>query len=92
MLTEADKNKIVAHISTLDGIVTASIALKKKANILTIHFRPDQIALRTLVEEVKGMGYKDAFYQAESEKADIRVVLQEEVNKFRNRFLLCLVI
>jgi hypothetical protein len=46
----------------LDGVVTANIPLKKKPNILTIHFRPHQINLRNLVDEVKGLGYKDAFY------------------------------
>jgi hypothetical protein len=40
-LTEEEKNKIQAHISTLDGVVTANISLKKKPNILTIHFRPN---------------------------------------------------
>ena len=91
-MTDEEKNKIQAHISTLDGVVTANISLKKKPNILTIHFRPTQINLRNLVDEVRGLGYKDAYYFAESEKADIRVVLQEEVNKFRNRFLISLAI
>jgi hypothetical protein len=61
-LTDEEKNKIQAHISSLDGVVTANIPLKKKPNILTIHIRPHQINLRNLVDEVKGLGYKDAFY------------------------------
>ena len=44
-------------------------------NILTVHFRPQQISLRTLVEEVKGLGYKDAYYAPENDKTDIRVTL-----------------
>jgi cation transport ATPase len=45
-----------------------------------------------LVEQVKGLGFKNAKYAPESDKADIRVILQEEVNKYRNRFFLCLLI
>lgn len=41
---------------------------------------------------MKGLGFKEAHYEPESDKADIRVTLQEEVNKYRNRFLMCLLI
>lgn len=68
------------------------MALKKLPNVLIVHFRPNQISLRTLVDEVKGLGYKEAHYAPEGDKTDIRVTLQDEVNKYRNRFLMCLVI
>lgn len=87
-----DKNRVEAHLQTLDGVVTASVALKKLPNVLIVHFRPNQISLRTLVEEVKGLGYKEAHYAPEGDKTDIRVTLQDEVNKYRNRFLMCLLI
>lgn len=72
--------------------MTASVSLKKLPNVLIVHFRPNQISLRTLVDEVKGLGYKEAHYAPESDKTDIRVTLKEEVNKYRNRFLMCLLI
>ena len=91
-LAETDKNRIEAHLSTMDGIVTASVNIKKLPNMLTVHFRPNQISLRSLVDEMKGLGFKDAYYVPDSGKADIRVTLSEEVAKYRNRFLMCLII
>lgn len=72
--------------------MTASVILKKVPNMLTVHYRPAQISLRSLIEQVKGLGFKEAHYAPESDKTDIRVTLQEEVNKYRNRFLMCLII
>jgi cation transport ATPase len=45
-----------------------------------------------LIESVKEIGYKEAYYLAESEKTDIRVTLQQEVNKYRNKFIMCLLL
>jgi hypothetical protein len=66
--------------------------MKKLPHVLVLHYRADVISLRSLVEEVRGLGYKEAHYLHESDKTDIRVTLQEEVNKYRFKFVMCLVL
>ena len=55
----------------------------------TIQYRPALIGIRTLIDEVVEVGF-GARYEAKSEKADIRVIVNESVRKYRRKFLLCL--
>lgn len=91
-LTVEAKKSIEAHIQTIDGVVTADVVLKKFPNVLVVHYRADVVTLRSLVEEVRGLGYQEAHYLHESDKTDIRVTLQEEVDKYRNKFVSCLIL
>jgi P-type Cu+ transporter len=68
------------------------VDLKKFPNILTVHFRTEQMSLRSLADEVRALGYKEAHYVSENDKQDFRDVLQAEVTKYRNRFFLSLFI
>ena len=73
------------HLKGLNGVVNATVSLlTHKANV---QFRSQQIGLRTILEEIEALGFT-AKYEAQSDKADIRVIINESVRKYRNKFLI----
>ena len=91
-LTEKDNARISAHLEKMDGVISTSMNLKKSPQELYIHYRAEVITLRSLITEVQQLGYSSASYQPASDNNDIRTILAEEVNKYRNKFLASLVV
>ena len=65
----------------------------QQANLteIIVNYRTNEVALRDLIYQVQKMGYPSACYVPETDKNDIRKVMQEEVAVYRKKFLIALI-
>jgi len=66
--------------------------VKKDPQELIVQYRVETIALRSLVNEVKQLGFESAKYVPSMKNDDIRTILAAEVTHYRNKFLISFVI
>jgi copper chaperone CopZ len=80
MTCAACTGTIESHLKSLEGVVEATVSLL--THIANIQYRPNKIGLRTLIEEIEAIGF-NAKYEAQSDKSDIRLIVNESVVKYR---------
>lgn len=82
-------NTIESHLVTISGVLSASVSLL--THKATIHYEPDLIGIRTLIEEIECLGF-GARYEPQSDKQDVRTIIRWEVQKYRQKFTTSLVL
>lgn len=78
---------IEGHLKSLDGVISATVSLLTHKS--SIQYRPKVIGLRSIIEEIEAIGFS-ARYEAQTDKSDIRVIINESVQKYRRKFFISL--
>lgn len=64
------------------GVLTC---VQTKESTLEINYRPEQISLRSLVQECQTLGHYDAHFKRQEDNSDIRQILAQESRMYQTR-------
>ncbi len=56
----------------------------------SIQYQPSIIGIRTILDEIEAIGF-GAKYEPKSDRADIRRIVNETVQKYKRRFAFCMI-
>lgn len=83
------QNALEAHLFSMEGVAYASVSLL--THKVKVSYRPQVIGIRQIIEQVEAIGFR-ATYEAQSEKNDIRAIMNKAVETQRNKFIFSLVL
>lgn len=91
-MANPDTEEIAKTLFALPGLVDCNVDTSSQPNIVKVSYRSNGTPLRDIIQAVKDLGYPTAKLVPAAEENSIRQILEEEVKRYRRKFLIALII